>query len=134
MNEITAIIGGLPLPEMVREHAIAVYGLVAEAESHAHGKPVDQVHFHEVGAMDAVADVVAVCLLMEELKPDRVLASPVHVGSGQTRCAHGIMPVPAPATALASLTAVCPPNWTITPSGCSSSRTFNTSSSARGSK
>lgn len=99
MNEITAIIGGLPLPEMVREHAIAVYGLVAEAESHAHGKPVDQVHFHEVGAMDAVADVVAVCLLMEELKPDRVLASPVHVGSGQTRCAHGIMPVPAPATA-----------------------------------
>ena len=55
---------------------------------------------HEVGTMDAVADVVAVSLLMEELAPERVLASPVHVGSGQVRCAHGLLPVPAPATAL----------------------------------
>jgi uncharacterized protein (DUF111 family) len=61
---------------------------------------VEQIHFHEVGTLDAVADVVGVCLLMDMLSPDRVEASPVHVGNGQVRCAHGLMPVPAPATAL----------------------------------
>ena len=78
---------------------LAVYGLIAEAESHAHGRPVDQIHFHEVGTMDAVADVTAVCLLIEELSPQRILSSAVHVGSGSVHCAHGILPVPAPATA-----------------------------------
>lgn len=89
----------LALPEGVKDHIIAVYGLIAQAESHAHGVPVEKVHFHEVGAMDAVADITAVCLLMDRLAPDQVAASPVHVGSGQVRCAHGILPVPAPATA-----------------------------------
>ncbi len=89
----------LELPEAVRNDVLAVYGLIAEAESKVHGVPVEQIHFHEVGALDAVADVTAVCLLMRELAPDRVLASPVHVGSGQVRCAHGLMPVPAPAAA-----------------------------------
>jgi hypothetical protein len=65
-----------------------------------HGRPAEEIHFHEVGTMDAVADVVGVCLLMEQLAPEQVLASPVHTGSGQVRCAHGILPVPAPATAL----------------------------------
>ena len=99
MTEIEALLKGLPLSQQVRTDALAVYRLIAEAESTAHGKPVEAVHFHEVGAMDAVADVVGVCLLMEELGPLRVVASPVHVGSGQVRCAHGILPVPAPATA-----------------------------------
>ncbi|MEA4893096.1 MAG: nickel pincer cofactor biosynthesis protein LarC [Peptococcaceae bacterium] len=99
LKDIAAIVDSLGLPEQVRSHALAVYDLVAEAESHAHGKPADQVHFHEVGAMDAIADVVAVCLLLAELGPQQVLASPVQVGGGQVRCAHGIMPVPAPATA-----------------------------------
>lgn len=76
-----------------------VYGLIADAESKAHGMPVTQIHFHEVGTMDAVADVTAVCLLMHEIAPDEVIASPVHVGSGTVHCAHGILPVPAPATA-----------------------------------
>ena len=89
----------LELPEAVREDVMAVYGLIAAAESKVHGVPVEEIHFHEVGALDAVADVTAVCLLMWELAPERVLASPVHVGSGQVRCAHGLMPVPAPATA-----------------------------------
>ena len=89
----------LNLPERVREDVLAVYGLIAQAESHAHGVPVEQIHFHEVGTMDAVADITAVCLLMHRLGPDEVVASPVHVGSGQVRCAHGILPVPAPATA-----------------------------------
>ena len=78
---------------------MAVYALIAQAESHVHGAPVTEIHFHEVGTMDAVADITAVCLLMDRLAPDLVTASPVHVGSGQVRCAHGILPVPAPATA-----------------------------------
>jgi uncharacterized protein (TIGR00299 family) protein len=78
---------------------MAVYGMIAEAESHVHNTAVDQIHFHEVGTMDAVADVTAVCMLMNEIAPDKVIVSPVHVGSGQVHCAHGILPVPAPATA-----------------------------------
>ena len=89
----------LDLPEAVRQDVLAVYGLLAEAESKVHGVTVEEIHFHEVGSLDAVADVTAVCLLMRELAPEQVLASPVHVGSGQVRCAHGLMPVPAPATA-----------------------------------
>ena len=89
----------MTLPEAVRKDVLAVYGLIAAAESKVHGVPVEEIHFHEVGTMDAVADVTAVCLLMRELVPEQVLASPVHVGCGQVRCAHGLMPVPAPATA-----------------------------------
>lgn len=99
MDDIVRIINGLAVSGKVKSDALAVYKLIAEAESRSHGKPVGSIHFHEVGAMDAVADIVGVCLLMEELSPERVLASPVHVGSGQVRCAHGIFPVPAPATA-----------------------------------
>lgn len=91
--------GHLALPRKVQDDVMAVYGLIAEAESHAHGVPVTEVHFHEVGAMDAVADITAVCLLMDRLAVDEVVVSPVHVGSGQVRCAHGTLPVPAPATA-----------------------------------
>ena len=87
------------LPPEVKEQALQVYHAIAQAESAAHGCPVDQVHFHEVGALDAVADVTAVCLLLHILAPEKIIASPVHLGSGQVRCAHGILPVPAPATA-----------------------------------
>ena len=76
-----------------------VYELIAEAESHAHNRPISDIHFHEVGTMDAIADIAAVCLLINRISPDRVVVSPIHVGSGQVRCAHGILPVPAPATA-----------------------------------
>ena len=100
LHEIEHILWDLSLPEKVKENALAVYRLIAEAESHVHGVPVTEIHFHEVGTMDAVADVVAVCLLMDRLSPDEVVVSPVHVGSGQVRCAHGILPVPAPATAV----------------------------------
>ncbi len=100
MADIAAVIDGLALSDRVKANAKAVFGLVAEAESAVHGKPVDQVHFHEVGTMDAVADVVGVCMLMERIGAEEVVASPVHVGSGHVHCAHGILPVPAPATAL----------------------------------
>ena len=99
MADIRHIIGHLALPETVRTNAIAVYEAIARAESHAHGKPVEEIHFHEVGTMDAVADVVGVCMLMDELGVQQVYGSPVHVGSGHVHCAHGILPVPAPATA-----------------------------------
>ena len=99
MHEIEHRVSHLNIPEEVRRDVLAVYGLIAEAESHAHGVPISDIHFHEVGTMDALADITAVCLLMHKLHIDRVVASPVHVGSGQVKCAHGILPVPAPATA-----------------------------------
>ena len=99
MAGIASIIDGLDIPDPVKEDMKAVYALIAEAESHAHGMPVDQIHFHEVGTMDAVADIAGVCLLFHELGADQIIASPVHVGSGHVHCAHGILPVPAPATA-----------------------------------
>ena len=100
IQEIGHIVRGLPaLPGHVQDDIMAVYGLIAEAESQVHGVPVSDIHFHEVGTMDAVADITAVCLLMDRLSPDEVVVSPVHTGSGQVRCAHGILPVPAPATA-----------------------------------
>ena len=89
----------LNLPEEVKEDVLAVYGMIAEAESHAHGVPVAEIHFHEVGTMDALADVSAVSLLLHKLAPQQIMASPVCVGSGQVRCAHGVLPVPTPATA-----------------------------------
>lgn len=100
MHDIEHIVRDhLKVSDRVREDILAVYRLIAEAESHAHGVPVSEIHFHEVGTMDAVADIAAVCMLMERLDPDEVIASPVHVGSGHVHCAHGILPVPAPATA-----------------------------------
>ena len=99
MADIAHIISHLNISDKVRRDVLAVYDLIAQAESHAHGVPVNQIHFHEVGTMDAIADVTAVCYLMDKLGIDKVYASPVHVGSGQVRCAHGILPVPAPATA-----------------------------------
>lgn len=89
----------LPLPQKVKDDIMAVYGLIAQAESRAHGVGVDQIHFHEVGTLDAVADITMACMLMDRLSPDEVVASPVRVGYGQVHCAHGLLPVPAPATA-----------------------------------
>ncbi|MCQ2529458.1 MAG: nickel pincer cofactor biosynthesis protein LarC [Saccharofermentans sp.] len=100
MDDIRGIVSGLKVPPMVRLNILAIYETIAEAESKVHGVPVDHIHFHEVGSMDAVADIAAVCLLMNMIDADKVVASPIHVGSGQVHCAHGILPVPAPATAL----------------------------------
>jgi len=99
LNSIAEIVNGLALSDKVKGDILAVYSSIAEAEAKVHGRPVSEVHFHEVGALDAVADVTAVCMLMDRLGADAVYASPVHVGSGTVRCAHGVLPVPAPATA-----------------------------------
>lgn len=100
ISEILSFIDSVPLEVKVREDAKKVYSLIAEAESRVHGHPIENVHFHEVGSIDALADVLSVCALMHELAPERILASEVNVGSGTVRCAHGVLPVPAPATEL----------------------------------
>ncbi|MDY6338934.1 MAG: nickel pincer cofactor biosynthesis protein LarC [Saccharofermentans sp.] len=99
MSDIENIIGGLNISDKVKSDALAVYGLIAEAESKAHGKPITDIHFHEVGTMDAVADIVGVCYLLEQIAPAKIIVSPLATGFGSVRCAHGILPVPAPATA-----------------------------------
>ena len=99
LDDILKMVGGLEMPAAAKGHVEAVYRLLADAESRAHGRPVGEVHFHEVGALDAVADIAAVSFLVGELGVDEIVASPVNMGGGTVRCAHGVLPVPAPATA-----------------------------------
>ena len=100
LGQISSLVEALPIPTMVKLDVLAVYRLIAQAESQVHGVEVEHIHLHEVGALDAVADITAVCLLLHQLDAEQIVASPVHVGSGSVRCAHGVLPVPAPATAL----------------------------------
>lgn len=99
MDKIENIINSLNVNENVKKNALEVYRLIAEAEGFVHGKKIEDIHFHEVGTMDAVADITGVCMLIDEIGAERIIASPVNTGSGQVKCAHGILPVPAPATA-----------------------------------
>lgn len=99
LEKIENIIARSPVSQKVKDNALNIYRLIAEAEAAAHGHPVEQIHLHEVGNMDAVADIVGVCMLMESIAPQEIVASPINVGSGFARCAHGVMPVPSPATA-----------------------------------
>lgn len=99
LRDVKQIIGQLNLPETTRQSILSVYEIIAAAESKAHQCTVEEVHFHEVGAMDAIADITAACALMDQLRPEAVLVSPVCTGNGTVICAHGELPVPAPATA-----------------------------------
>ena len=99
LQDIRDMVGGFDISREVKDKIIAVYKLIAEAESSAHGRPVEEIHFHEVGTMDAVADITSVCILMDMIKPDKVVVSPIATGFGKVHCMHGILPVPAPATA-----------------------------------
>ena len=99
LHEINHIISHLDIAEKIKKDVFEIYRLIAEAESFVHGIPVTDIHFHEVGTMDAIADITAVCILIDILSPDEIIASPVHVGFGHVKCMHGILPVPAPATA-----------------------------------
>jgi len=97
--EIAERIASLNASDSVKVHVRAVYGLIASAEAKAHGRPVSEIHFHEVGMADALSDIASVALLLEELAPARIVASRPEVGGGFVKCAHGTLPVPAPATA-----------------------------------
>ncbi len=99
LADIRQTVQGLSASDAVKNQVLSVYDRIAQAESQVHGMPVDQIHFHEVGSLDALADITAVCYLLEQLAPEQIMASPVQVGYGKVRCAHGILPVPAPATA-----------------------------------
>ena len=96
--EILARIEALDAPEQVKKDAADVYRRIAEAESAVHGRPVENIHLHELGSLDALADVLAVCWLIHELQPDEIACTNIAVGSGTVKCAHGVLPVPAPAT------------------------------------
>lgn len=97
---IEGIVCGLDVSGWASKNIIEVYRLIAAAESEAHGVDVEEVHFHEVGAMDAVADVTSFTLLLEALGRPHLMSSSINVGSGFVHCAHGVLPVPAPATAI----------------------------------
>lgn len=95
---ICEAIASFDLADEVKEDARAIYELLGNAEAKVHGTALEQIHFHEVGTMDAVADVVGCALLIRLIAPEQILASPLHVGNGFVKCAHGVLPVPAPAT------------------------------------
>ena len=99
LHDILEIIDSAGLAKRPADRAKRIFNRLAEAEAHAHRIDIDKVHFHEVGAVDSIVDVVAAALAMEQLDIDRVLCSPVAVGSGSVTCLHGTLPVPAPATA-----------------------------------
>lgn len=100
MEDIRHILENTDVPQKVIDDSISVYRIIAEAESSVHGKSVDEIHFHEVGNKDAIADIAGCCMLFNEIGAEKIIVSPVTTGFGQVRCAHGILPVPAPATAL----------------------------------
>lgn len=99
MAEIDHRIEHLDIPEQVKRDVKSIYQIIAEAEASVHGRPVSEIHFHEVGTADALADITGCALLIRELGAEKIVTSPINVGYGQVRCAHGILPVPAPATA-----------------------------------
>jgi pyridinium-3,5-bisthiocarboxylic acid mononucleotide nickel chelatase len=96
-SHITALVEEARLPQRVRQRALAVFGALAETEGRLHRRPPEQVHFHEVGGLDAIVDVVGTCAALEVLGVDVVHASTVATGTGMVRSAHGLLPNPAPA-------------------------------------
>ncbi len=98
LKDIEEIINSSDLNDRVKKLAIKMFIKIAEAEAKVHGKDLYEVHFHEVGAVDSIVDIVGAAICIDYLKPDKIMASPVQVGSGYVKCDHGIMPVPAPAT------------------------------------
>ncbi|MDR3124194.1 MAG: nickel pincer cofactor biosynthesis protein LarC [Treponema sp.] len=96
-KEIRRLIENAELPTGAKRRALDIFNRIAAAEAQAHGVPADEVVFHEVGAMDSIIDIVGAAVCLDMLKPDRITCSEVELGGGEARCAHGILPVPAPA-------------------------------------
>lgn len=100
LRHVEEIINNSTLSETVKANSLKIFKLIAFAEAKVHSIAVERVHFHEVGALDSIADIVGAAICLDFLKVDKVLSSPIQLGGGTVKCAHGIMPVPAPATAL----------------------------------
>ena len=99
LSRIEEIIGGSTLPNQVKERSIRIFRRLGEVEASIHQIPIERVHFHEVGALDSIVDIVGACIGFDELGIDKIYCSPLNLGSGTVKAAHGVMPVPAPATA-----------------------------------
>jgi uncharacterized protein (TIGR00299 family) protein len=99
LSEIKHIISSSNLSETVKSRAQTIFQRIGEAESKIHDIPIESVHFHEVGAIDSIVDIVGACVAFDSLRIERIISSPLHVGSGTFQCAHGTYPVPGPATA-----------------------------------
>lgn len=100
LTQILELIDKAKIPAPVKASASRVFQILGEAEASVHGLPIEKVHFHEVGAVDSIADIVGTCYGLHLLKVDEVYSAPINVGSGTVKAAHGMLPVPAPATAL----------------------------------
>lgn len=98
LQDIENIIKGSSLTDKVKKSSLDMFLRIAEAEAKIHGKPINEVHFHEVGAIDSIVDMVGAAIALDYLGVDKIIASPVQVGGGFVKCAHGLLPVPAPAT------------------------------------
>jgi uncharacterized protein (TIGR00299 family) protein len=97
LSEVIEIVEAMELPGAIEQQATAIFRLLAEAEASVHGTDIEDTHFHEVGADDAIADIVGVCLLLSDLDPDRVVTTPLAAGGGTVEMSHGVYPIPAPA-------------------------------------
>jgi len=98
LYDVEKIIDDSELSERVKILSKEIFGFVAQAEAKVHGKTIDEIHFHEVGAIDSIVDIIGTAICVESLKIDKIVVSKLHVGTGFVRCQHGLMPVPAPAT------------------------------------
>ena len=99
LQAIKKIIGDSSLNQKIKEKSIAIFGEIARAEAKIHAKSINEIHFHEVGAIDSIVDIVGAAICIDYLKPEKILSSTVELGGGFVHCAHGVFPVPAPATA-----------------------------------
>jgi uncharacterized protein (TIGR00299 family) protein len=100
LRHVEELVNQSSLSSEVKTRSLKIFDLIAVAEGKVHNISKERVHFHEVGALDSIADIVGAAICLEALKVDKVMASPIQLGGGMVKCAHGIMPVPAPATAL----------------------------------
>ncbi len=98
LDDITKIINSSNLNDNAKKISLSIFSKIAIAESEVHGVPVEEIHFHEVGAIDSIVDIVGTAVCIDILRPDKIVSSPLHLGTGTIKCAHGILPIPAPAT------------------------------------